>query len=445
MLEIKENPMQPRTIAQHCSVFVMGILLCISTQAATQAGQLDKTFADHGIFADPLAKSTANAVAVQSDGKIVLAGIGVNGNSFADTLIRLNTDGTLDTSFGTGGVDDLNPPQGASFGFFAVAIQPDGKIVAAAAAQQQGSSVVVARVETNGSLDTTFGSGGFTATVSTGGFTFFDGGLALQADGKILVAAGFGNPSIMTRFTAAGQIDTGFGKAGIVNLENPGPTQLAVQSNGKILVASGEAARLISRPLPAAQAGTIARYNSNGTLDKTFGVSGVVGSVASASALLLQSDGKIVIAGAITSKLNAPQTASDVGFGLVRYDSNGSVDSSFGNGGVAITDFGVKAPATGAFAVAIQANGDIVAAGAAGMLTGGQLSASSLGLARYTSAGTLDTSFGTGGKVLTPISGSPIAWVTGLAIQSDGKILATGVAEQNFEFGNRVVARYLAQ
>jgi hypothetical protein len=79
------------------------------------------------------------------------------------------------------------------------------------------------------------------------------------------------------------------------------------------------------------------------------------------------------------------------------------------------------------------------------MLTGGQLSASSLGLARYTSAGTLDTSFGTGGKVLTPISGSPIAWVTGLAIQSDGKILATGVAEQNFEFGNRVVARYLAQ
>jgi uncharacterized delta-60 repeat protein len=110
-----------------------------------------------------------------------------------------------------------------------------------------------------------------------------------------------------------------------------------------------------------------------------------------------------VVAGAITSKLNGPQTANDVGFGIVRYNPNGSPDGTFGTGGVAVTDFGTTATDSGALALALQSNGDIVAAGVAGVLASGTLSTSGFGLSRYTSAGQLDTTFGTNGIVITTI------------------------------------------
>jgi uncharacterized delta-60 repeat protein len=442
--------MHSRTISQRFSLVTIAILVCAATQAVAQAGTLDPTFATGGIFVtNTNNRATANAVAIQSDGKIVVAGLSVAGNAFADALIRLNIDGTLDTTFGVGGFANLTPPgngNAGAFGFFALTLQSDGKIVAAAAGAEEGSGFQVAQVESNGSLDGSFGTDGFSAVVSTGGFIFQGGAMALEPNGKIVVAAGSGNPSVMARFTRSGQLDTTFGTAGIVNLQNPSPMQMAVQSNGKILVASGEPGRLIRQPLPTAQAGTITRYNANGALDTTFGASGTAACVASASSLLLQSDGKIVVAGTLISKLNAPQTVSDIGFGIIRYNPNGSPDPSFGTGGVAITDFGVNAPNSGAFAVAIQSNGDIVAGGIAGSaLTSGSLTTSSFGLARYTSAGKLDAAFGSGGIVITNVAPTEIAWVSALAIQSDGKILAGGTSNFNFEFSNAYVARYLAQ
>jgi len=248
----------------------------------------------------------------------------------------------------------------------------------------------------------------------------------------------------MARFTTSGQLDTSFGTGGLVNLQYGSPTQVAVQSNGKILVTSGESGKLIF-PFPTAQAGAVTRYNSNGTVDKTFGAAGVAASVASASALVLQSDGKIVVAGAITSKVTAPLTYNDVGFGIVRYNSNGSLDSTFGRGGVAITDFGATATDSGAFALAVQSDGDIVAAGAAGDSSSGSFTASSFGLSRYTSAGKLDTTFGTRGIVITTIGSGHVSWVNALAIQSDGKIVAAGISNFSIEFGNGYVARYLSQ
>jgi len=415
-------------------------LLLISIHASAQAGQLDASFASGGIFATTTTKSTANAVAIQSDGKIVVAGTGLLGDNFSDALIRLNTDGSLDTSFGTGGVANVPPPGGGNtFGFLALAIERDGRIVAAAANfASTGAIVQVARVETNGTLDTSFGSGGFTSSTAIPFVT--SGALALQPDGKVVVAAG-----VMARFTATGQLDTTFGNGGIASLVNSTPTQIALQSNGRLLVASGEAARLVFQAQPAAQPGTISRYYSNGSLDTTFGSAGTVASVAAASALLLQPDGKIVVAGALTSKLNVPPTVNDVGFGIVRYSPNGAIDRTFGNGGVAIADFGVNAPVSGAFAVAIQTNGDLVAAGAAsGKLVSNSVT-SSFGLARFTSSGQLDTSFGKGGTVITTVASGQFSWITGLAIQSDGKIVAAGTSQFTFVFDNAYVARYLAQ
>jgi uncharacterized delta-60 repeat protein len=423
-----------------------------------QAGSLDPTFGKNGVVASPL--RFLAAAALQSDGKIVLAGLGDGNAQVYDTLVRLNTDGSLDYSFGTGGIANFSVPSGsAPEGFFAMVIQSDGKIVAAAVTStEQGgyvNFVQVARVESNGSLDTSFGSGGFTTTAAIL-FTPYNVtgpqhlALGLQSNGEILVTSSYYN--LMARFTGSGQLDTTFGSGGLVNLANPGPsvssapTQISVQGNGKILVASGGIA-----PIPLLQAGTISRYNSNGSLDTTFGSAGTVASVASASALLLQSNGKIVAAGSLTSKVNLPPASSDVGFGVARYTPSGLMDTTFGRGGLTGADFGKNAPLSGAFAVAVQSNGDLVAGGAAaqGPLN---LSFDSLfALARFTGSGALDKSFGSGGLVTTTlVSGSTnvYSYVNGLLIQSDGKIVAAGntLVGQGFEAGTGgYVVRYLAQ
>jgi len=432
--------MRPRTTLQHFLVSSIAMLLFASSYASAKAGQLDTTFANGGLFVAPSSKSTENAVALQSDGKIVVAGIGVLGNAFADVLLRLNSDGTLDKNFGTGGVVDVSPGNTVEItGFFAVAIQSDGKILAAADAL---NGVQVVRVEANGSLDTSFGTGGVTSLIAVAEAAA--GNLALQADGKILLVAGSGNPSTMVRFRTSGQLDTSFGAGGLVNLLYGSPTQVAVQSDGKILVASGESAKLIL-PFPTAQAGAITRYNSNGTVDKTFGAAGTAASTVSASALVLQSDGKIVVGGSITSKVGAPLAYNNVGFGIVRYNSNGSIDRTFGKQGLAITDFGTAANDSGAFSIALQSDGDIVAAGAAGGQSSGSFNASSFGLSRYSSTGKLDTSFGIDGRVITTIGSGHLSWLNAMAIQSDGKIVVAGTSEANFDFQNGYVARYLSQ
>lgn len=196
--------MQLKSILQHFLLCNVAILLFASGHASAKAGQLDTSFANGGLLAVPTGKSAENAVAIQSDGKIIVAGLGVAGNAFADTLVRVNTDGTLDTSFGSGGIVDLSPPgQEDITGIFGLAIQPDGKIVAAAAGL---IGVCAVRVDSKGNLDTSFGSNGFTSNVS---LEVGAGNLALQADGKILMVAGFGNPSLMVRYTSTGQLDTG--------------------------------------------------------------------------------------------------------------------------------------------------------------------------------------------------------------------------------------------
>ena len=439
--------MQLSTISQRFLAFTLAMVLCAGSQATGQAGSLDPTFGTNGIFTATTVRLFAAAVAIQTDGKIVVAGGAVANNNFADTLIRLNPNGTLDTTFGSGGIVTIEP----AGGFFALVIQPNGEIVAAGEGPTVNNAIVqVARFKTNGSLDPSFGSGGITTTGAIP-FTPFNatGALALQPNGEILVAAS--NPGVMARFTTSGQLDTTFGTGGVANLTNGGPslaetagpcpTRIAVQTSGTILVAAG-----VHSPTPGALAGIISRYNSNGSLDTTFGAGGQVASVASASALLLQSNGKIVVAGTLTSKIAVPPAINDVGFGIVRYSANGAIDSTFGTGGVAVADFGATFPLSGAFALAIQSNGDLVAGGAAGAQpTGGNTS--SFGLARFTSAGVLDTTFGTGGEVTTTFDNAPpaVSFVTGLAIQSDGKIVAVGTSTFDIESSDAYVARYLGQ
>jgi uncharacterized delta-60 repeat protein len=443
-----ELPQFSLSTARRLGFLAAVVVIASSTLALGQAGHLDTTFGKGGIFTTSFTQGDATmdiAMAIQSDGKIIVGGSTPNGAA----LVRLDTNGTLDSSFGSGGIvnNSFDNILGLVFG---IAVQPDGKIVAGAAGFEGGS---VGRFNTDGSVDTTFGSGGFAVSKSLNSGPDIRSAFALQADGKILVTGA----GLIGRYTSAGQLDTTFGNAGLAALAAPVATAIALQSDGKILVTTGIGAptELFASPnLPSPQAAAIARYNANGKLDKTFGISGQAACVDSATGIAIQSEGKIVVAGTIPSKLMAELLGDGItvannqsGFGLVRYNSDGSVDSSFGIGGGVITGFGNKFPASSPFALAIQSNGEIVVAGQAGQ--GNQnFASSSFALARYTTAGKLDTSFGSYGKVLTPIGQGNISFVSALALQSDGKIVAAGnfgpPAQEDF-VDNFAIARYLAK
>ena len=438
------------------AVFAAVAVIASSTFALAQAGSLDSTFGTGGIFSTNYTQYDATivtSVAIQSDGKIVVGGSNPGGAALA----RLNPNGTLDSSFGTGGI--VNNTFEADGPVMAVAIQPDGRIVAYASGFLGAS---VGRFNTDGSVDTSFGTGGFAVSKSLNSGPGILSVMALQADGKIVVTGA----GLIGRYTNTGQLDTTFGNAGsgIAALTSTVATAIAVQSDGKILVTTGVAppTELFGSPyLPTQQAGAIARYNTNGSLDTNFGISGQSACVASAAAIAIQSNGKIVVAGTIPSALltvlgidGITFAANQTGFGVVRYNTNGSVDTSFnpgigiGSGGGAIAGFGSSFPAGAAFAVAIQSNGEIVVAGQAG---GGnqQFNSSSFALARFTTTGQLDTNFGTNGKVITTLSQDPLSFISALVLQSDGKIVAAGNTGDPVQGGsylnNFAVARYLAQ
>lgn len=401
-------------------------LISTSTLSVAQAGQLDKSFGTGGIFTSNFggANAVVNAVALQSDGKIVVGGAGGPGGKAG--LARVTPRGTLDTSFGAGGIVTSNfNAQAAAATVVSLAIQSDGKIVAAA--NGIPSRFAVGRFNPNGSVDTTFGTSGFAHIGNAGGALL----LALQSDGKIVVVGS----TQMVRLDSNGQLDTSFGTGGLAVLLAQFPSGIALQSDGKILIASGGFSPPAAVLNPPPGAGSLARYNSNGSLDKSFGISGQAASVALPYAVAVQIDGKILVAGGIISMLIATGNAS--GFGVVRFNPDGSIDTSFGTRGGATTGFGGLTVA-GAFAMAIQSNGDIVTAGEAG--TSGTQLLLSFALSRSSSTGSLDATFGTGGKVTTSFGSNGVALISGVVLQTDGKIVVAGDANTNF-----AVARYLAQ
>jgi uncharacterized delta-60 repeat protein len=329
-------------------------------------------------------------------------------------FVSAQTPGTLDSTFGTGGRvttffggDGLNGDEAHS-----VVVQKDGKLVVGGSTTNidDTTDFALARYNSNGTLDSTFGKGGKVKTT----FADFDyvGALALQSDGKI-VATGmtvinFSPSFAVARYNSNGTLDTTFGTGGRVITGFGGPTQAfaaGVQADGKIVVAG-------YAHLSNGWNFALARYNSNGTLDATFGTGGgkttAFGAPTSAqvNSIAIQADGKIV-AGGLTIVNNIAN------FALARYNSNGTLDTTFGSGGKAVTDFGAD---DRAFSVALQVDGKVVAAGMTG---------ANFALARYNSNGTLDGTFGTGGKVITDIAGlNDIA--LGVAVRSDGKIVAAG-------------------
>jgi uncharacterized delta-60 repeat protein len=424
------------------------IVIAWSSLAFGQAGTLDSTYGTGGIATvfSPANGNLLTAAAIQSDDKIVMGG-----SAPGDVLVRLNTNGSLDTSFGTNGV--VSQDFGVLGPIVAVVIQPNQQILAFASGFE---GAAIGRFNPDGNLDTTFGSGGFATSRALDTGPSFLSVMAVQPNGAILVT---GN-GLIGRFTSSGQPDTSFGTNGLAPMTNKIATAIALQSDGKILVTTGiaPAPELFGAPpFPAPSAGSISRYTSTGSLDTNFGVAGSVACAASAAGIALQSNGKSVVVGTLTSGLvlGANGSNNQLGFAAVRYNPSGSVDTTFnpglgiGGGGGIVTGFGSSFQFGSPFGVAIQSNGDIVLGGEAGNGNpdGYLLGSSSFGLTRYTPTGQLDTSFGSNGIVTTTLS-SNLSFINVVLLQSDGKIVAvgnTGTAGESSFSASFVAARYLAQ
>ena len=326
--------------------------------------------------------SSGASVMVQADGKLVVAGFNSNGTDTDFTLTRYNTDGTLDASFGGGDgivITDLGGNDQAQ----SVILQPDGKIVVAGySSNGTDDDFTLIRYNSDGSLDTSFGGGDGIVTTDFGDGNDQALSATLQTDGKIVVTGfssnGTNNDLALARYNSDGSLDTSFGGGGTTNLDlgaDQSGQSVVVQADGKILVAGVTSSGSDDDFL-------LVRYNSDGSLDTSF--AGVVaitdlGGIDSGASMTVQADGKIVVSG-----------RSDGDFAVVRYNSDGSLDTSFGGGdGIVITDIGLVDLGLG---VTVQTDGKIVVSGQ---------SDSDFAVVRYNSDGTLDTSFGGGDGIAT--------------------------------------------
>ena len=379
------------------------LLAIVAVPAVAAPGSLDLSFDGDGVRTVDWGGEgdAARDVLVQPDGKIVVVGTGF-ANPIDMGLIRLGSDGSLDTSFAGDGttsvaLGDIETGQG-------VALAPDGKIVAVGrtAASQRG---LVARLLPDGTRDNGFGVTG-TQTLEYGG----DDGLQdvlVQPDLKIVTVGqgGAGNDLVVTRLIATGLPDAAFNGSGSVPFDFGAiETGQAVvrQPDGKILAAGNTSA--------SQQAPVVVRLNANGTPDTSFDgdgrltVQGPPGN--SMKDMVLQPDGKIVLAGFISSDFGG---GGD--FRVTRLNADGTPDRGFGTNGAATVNFGGTTFATTA---ALLANGKIVVAGSG---------SSQPVVTRLQPGGTLDTTFGAGGKAT--VQGT-IAHIEGMALQENGRIVIAG-------------------
>ena len=405
------------------SLLIFGVCVLFSTALLQAAGELDPLFGTGGKVTTDLGAQIARAIVIQPDSKIIAAGNGGSDPQHPDFfIVRYNSNGTLDPTFGSGGVATTD-----FFGdvedLFDMKLQVDGKIVAVGytrATPTDPTIIALARYNPNGSLDPTFGNGG-KATASLPNFIFNVSGAAIQSDGKILVSGTISDlmhtdsSCYVARFDTNGSLDSNFGGGIIINdfggtFGNEAFTDVTVQTDDKVVVSG-----VVPGQSQDFHDFVTVRYNPNGSQDPTFGSGGVVttdfvGSVDNAGEVLVQPDGKILVAGISSS-------ASDFDFAIVRYNPNGSLDPTFGNGGKVRTDFSGGNDFGGP--LALQPNGKIIVVGS----TGGDF-----GLVRYNPNGSLDPTFGGDGTVTTDFSGGNDG-ATDVALQTDGKIVVAGFAQ----------------
>jgi uncharacterized delta-60 repeat protein len=415
---------QPSNPAQRCSVAngagtvgnadVTDVLVTCVTLAGN--GALDATFGTGGKLASPIAGAPVS-LARQADGKLLLVG-GLQ-------LARFTADGAPDPTFGTAGKVTVAFNGGGFDAAQGLAVQGDGRIVVAGFTSVAGQDdFALVRYLADGTVDTTFGNSG-KVTTDFAGSTDQARRVVVQGDGMLVAAglsvAGAGASAdadfAVARYTADGSLDAGFGSGGRVRINVAGKFDavqgLALQADGRIVLAGRVGADGGSDP----DFGLV-RLNADGTLDASFGTGGVVrtdfglGGWEEAADVAVQGDGRVVACGRV-------RVAGAFQFAVARFDATGQPDAGFGTAGLATAAFGTQGDV--AKGLALQADGAIVVAGQAASLG----SNPDFGLVRWLPDGTLDTGFGAGGKVAVDFFGA-IDGAVGVVLQDGGQIVAGG-------------------
>lgn len=429
------NPVQVCSLKNGSGKVTAADVTSIDVDCVTPApvGSLDPMFGTSGMatFQLPPAKS----IALQNDGKLVIVG--------DMTLSRYNPDGTADTTFGSGGKVTIVANGGPVDAMEGVAIQSDGKIVVAGHTSRPPSNFddfVVARINADGSADTTFGTGGMVIT-DFAGSTDRAEALAIQPDGKIVVAGTATHGSVtfsdsdfaVVRYLSDGSLDGSFGSGGKVTTDRGNRIEtalgLALQSDGRIVVVG----RVASNSGLDFAFGVV-RYLQDGSQDASFAPLAFnffgVNESDEARDVVIQSDGKIVVQGFASFN-------GSFRYALARLNPDGTFDKGFGTSGLVSTDFSGNDDF--AHALALQADGKLVVAG---QVSNRDRNHADFGIARYLPDGTIDTTFGNQGSLERVDFFGAIDDAEDLAVQPDGKIVAVGSA-QNGAGGGLAIVRIM--
>ncbi len=348
-----------------------------------------------------LGRDDGYAVATLDDGNILLAGR----SSGQLALLRYDAAGTQDRTWGGAGalLRTFNSRPSYASG---IVVQPDKKILLAASDDIYAFGIV--RVNPDGSLDTSFSGDGM-ATASRGIVPTTGEAVALQTNGSIVMVGSSGGDFAVTRFLADGRQDTSFGSGGWTVVDMGGADKAAVVAlqGGKIVVAGHSDDDF-----------AVLRLNSTGTVDTSFSGDGKVltdfaGGSDVGNGIAVQADGKIVVSGAVYDGTSSA-------FGVARYLSNGNLDSSFSGDGKQTTAFaGATAYAN---TMLLQWDGKIFVGG----YRSTDANNADFALIRYDTSGNLDPTFGSGGVILTSFGAGNFAEVAALALDNSGKLVAAG-------------------
>lgn len=417
--------------------------MVLSLTAHAAPTDLDTGFGNGGKLLTTIGTATAfNAITIQSDSKMVVVGQSTDTNAQTMiTVVRYLPNGQFDTSFGSLKNGIVTEPVKSNTSAMDVALQADGKIVVAAMAQDSTEFIVV-RLLPNGTLDTTFaGTGKVVTPMAASGKIARVHALEIQSDGKIVVvgssevgsSSGDGNIALV-RYSADGSLDTSFGSGGkVITVLGTGEDEandVDIQTDGKIIV--------VGKSFNGkADDAAVVRYQANGTLDNTFGINGIAtfpidngGTVL--YGLELQEDGRILVAG-------SSHNGTYQNFALARLLPSGILDNSFGNNGSGKIVISFGQVHSVAYSVEIQASGNILLGGYAEKSTNQPLFA----LARLLNNGTIDAAFGSNGKILTDIAPSNVEKSTRIELQDDGKIVAIGSSTSTGGSSQGAMIRYL--
>lgn len=432
------------------ALILIAVVVCLSgytiRKPPSSVGEPDVTFGDNGKVKTDFfgSRDVARAMAIQSDGRIVVAGDAGPDPLISDFAVaRYNPDGSPDSAFGTGGKVITEFTKG--FGHpQTLAIQPDSKIIVAGYTYTyiDGTSFAIARYNPDGSLDAGFGNQGKVLTEFLDGYSRATS-IAIQSDGKIIIGGWTTRLAILSydfalaRYNSDGSLDSSFGNGGKVitdfNNRSDRSSDLALQPDGKILLA-GTASDGRSNF-------ALARYNPDGNLDLSFGnggksLFGFAQEYVRANAVALQSDGSIIVGGIVIAE---PISSKVSDIAIVRFHKDGQPDAGFGAEGKVIRDIDVSDELQD---IAIQHDDRIIAAGYAGKPTADSAlpADSKIVLARYNVDGSFDRDFNA-----SDLSGDTPrnSYASAVLLDTDGRVVVTGFIDSGASYFDFLLARFI--